>query len=56
MLTNKDRSCEQSEPRSYPVVEQARSVYKKISFFQEQVKEELAGTRGFFRAQEGINL
>jgi hypothetical protein len=23
--TNKDRSCERSEPRSYPVVEQART-------------------------------
>ncbi len=33
---NKDRLCERSEPRSYPVVEQARcrlwSLYKKISF------------------------
>ena len=42
IITNKDRLCERSEPRSYPVVGQARSVsaysiYKKISFFEQGV-------------------
>ena len=38
VLTNKDRLCERSEPRSYPVVGQARywhaTCYKEISFFR----------------------
>jgi hypothetical protein len=50
--TNKDRLCERSEPRSYPVVEQARTFYKEISFYGDG-KKECTDESGFFESELG---
>jgi hypothetical protein len=52
MQTNKDRLCERSEPRSYPVVEQARTFYKEISFYGDG-KKECTDESGFFESELG---
>jgi hypothetical protein len=62
-LTNKDRSCERSEPRSYPVVRRARArgvSYKEIrraelSRGMRSVSEVLSSGRAWASARQGAD-